>query len=303
VSINKKGGLVIFSLGILSTLIFYYIFLDALKTPDIMKNIMKSVNNITTTKYDITALENQFKQILSEHYGLEYLVLQNPEGENMLDIRKTEEIDEQDILELRRNVEDLVLKAGFNKKVYYKKTAGPSFLLFGIGLTLILAFTASVFIKGLADKLQLISAYLKESDIADIDELVKEEEWPPEIRRLVASIEILLKKIEKNLKVKIEEAKRDKLFAHNSIVGLVDCLDKVSQGDLRVRATATPDMVGALGEAFNDAMASLGERIGKIRKLITQMEEMLQDDTPKVNQVKECLERLNRILDHFSTEP
>ncbi len=295
-SIGKKGGFLIFLLGVLATLIFCYFLLGMFNPPNVMKNIMRNLNNTPAP------LENQFKQILSSHNDLKYLVLQGPDGKNLLNMKKKGTVPAEEIIELKRNFGENILKAGFSKKAYYKKTAGHILLVFGFCLTLLLAFTVSVFIQGLAEKLQLISAYLKESDLADIDELVKEEDWPPEIRRLISSIDILLKKIEKNLKIKIEEAKRDKLFAHNSIVGLVDCLDKISQGDLRVRATSTPDMIGALGEAFNDAMASLGEKIERVKKLTEQLQELLQDNGSKAPQAKECLDKLSQTLGRFYTE-
>ena len=295
-SISKKGAISVLIVGLAMTLAFYYLFKDTWETP----SVVNKLENVVNKGYEGKLLQSKFNEILSKEKGLIYIVLEDLKGERLLAVNRSyKELDIR-IIELREPLKTGVLKLGFESGAFYRNTAGMGILFFGSGLTLVMALLLYLFLRGVSDKLYLISSYLKESDLDDVDALVREE-WPPEIKRVVTAIELFLKKVERSLRIKIEEAKRDKIFAHNSMVELVDCLDKVSQGDLRVRAEATPDMVGALGEAFNDAITVLEERLAEAKELVRQLEGYLQTDTDETTLIKDYLDKLKKSLGYFKT--
>jgi len=295
-NINKKGVISVLIVGLAMTLAFYYLFLGRWGTPGVVADLKDVINK----GYEGRLLQSKFNEIFSKEKGLIYIVLEGMEGEKLLTVSRSHKGRDVRVIELREPLETGILRVGFEARAFYRNTAGTGILFFGGGLTLVMALLLYLYLRGVSDRLYLISSYLKESDLDDVDALVREE-WPPEIKRVVTAIELFLKKVERSLRIKIEEAKRDKIFAHNSMVELVDCLDKVSQGDLRVRAEATPDMVGALGEAFNDAITVLEERTAEAQELVRQLEGRLQTDTEETTFIKDYLDKLKKSLGYFKT--
>jgi len=295
-SINKRGVISVLIVGVVMTLAFYYLFLGRWGTPGVVADLEDVINK----GYEGRLLQSKFNEIFSKEKGLIYIVLEGMEGEKLLTVSRSHKGRDIRVIELREPLEIGALRVGFEAGAFYRNTGGTGILFFGGGLTLVMALLLYLYLRGVSDRLYLISSYLKESDLDDVDALVREE-WPSEIKRVVTAIELLLKKVERSLRIKIEEAKRDKLFAHNSMVELVDCLDKVSQGDLRVRAEATPDMVGALGEAFNDAITVLEERTAEAQELVKQLEGRLQTETEETAFIKGYLDKLKKSLGYFRT--
>ena len=294
---TRKGVIFVLLLGVLCTAIFYYLFVSRWSVPKVVRELEGLVNK----GYSDETLRDMFKAILLNNDSVVYIRLDNLEKENVFTVEKSSgKVWASGVVEIKVPLDIGGLRVGFKDSMFYKETGGKAILITGLVMTILMLVLFYVLFKGMEEQLGLVASYIKGSDIEDVGTLI-EEDWPPEIKKVIVAIDLLLRRVERKLKIRIEEVKRDKLFAHNSIADLVDCLDKVSQGDLSVRAETAPDMVGALGEAFNDALSVLEERLSHAQALVKKLEMEMEREDGNLAQMKELLRRLKMSLQYFKT--
>jgi len=295
--IARRGIVLVLILGACCTLISYYVFVNRWAKPKVARELEEFVSR----GYGEETLRDRFKEVLINNDSVVYVRLDNLDGENVLTVKKSDsKIWTSGIVELKVPLDVGILRIGFQDNSFFRNTGGKALVISGLVTTLLMVLLVYFLLSGLAEQLNLVAGYIKGSDPEDVGALL-EESWPPEIKKIITAIDLLLRRVERKLQIKIEEVKRDKLFAHNSMADLVDCLDKVSQGDLRIRAETAPDMVGALGEAFNDALVVLEERLSNVQGLIARLEKEMGKESVDLSRVKELLARVKMNLSYFRT--
>ncbi len=297
-STTKKGILFVLLLGVLWTLLSYYLFVSRWSVP----SVVRELENLVNKGYSDEALRDRFKAILLNSNSVVYIKLDNLERENILTVEKSNsKVWASGIVEMKVPLDIGSLRVGFKDGMFFKETGGRAIFVSGIILTLLATLLVYFLLKGMEEQLNSVASYIKGSELDDVSALVNED-WPPEVKKVIVAIDLLLRRVERKLRIKIEEVKRDKLFAHNSMADLVDCLDKVSQGDLTIRAETSPDMVGALGEAFNDALSVLEERLSHAQALVKKLEMEIEGrEEENLAQIKELLRKLRMSLGYFRT--
>ncbi len=297
-STTRKGILFVLLLGVLWTLVSYYLFVSRWSVP----GVVRELESLISKGYSDEALRDRFKAILLNSDSIVYIRLDNLEKENILTVEKSNsKVWASGIVEMKVPLDIGSLRVGFKDGMFFRETGGKAIIVSGMVLTLLVMLLVYILLKGMEEQLSSVATYIKGSELDDVSALVSED-WPPEVKKVIVAIDLLLRRVERKLKIKIEEVKRDKLFAHNSMADLVDCLDKVSQGDLSIRAETSPDMVGALGEAFNDALSVLEERLSHAQALVKKLEmEVEEGGGENLVQIKELLRKLKMSLGYFRT--
>ena len=292
--IGKRVVVVIVVVGVLLTVGEYYLLCSIPSVPE----IAVVVRDIVDSSKDPNAVEQKLRDMISKETGLVSVEVEGLSDGNSFILEKDLQ-SEEPVLKVSLTFRRGVVTVGLEKRLFYRQSIGDRVLLCGLGDIIILSLVVLLMLQGVNERLLSIAAYLKEAELEEVDELTMEY-WPPEIKQVVASIDILLKRVEKRLKLKIEDARRDRLFVHNAMVELVECLNQASQGDLRVRAETSADMVGALGEAFNDAVEVLENRMADAQRVIQELENTFRCDDAEL--IKSDLARAKRALFYFKTE-
>ena len=294
--IGKRIVVVILVVGALLTAGEYYLLCSI---PSVPKTAVR-VKEIVDSSKDPNAIEQKLREMISKKPGLVSVEVEGLGNGNSLILEK-ELQSEEPVVKVLLTFSRGVVTVGLEKRLFYSESIGHKVLLFGLAGIIIMSLVVLLMLQGVNERLLSIAAYLKEAELEEIDELTMEN-WPPEIKQVVASIDILLKRVEKRLKLKIEDARRDRLFVHNAMVELVECLNQASQGDLRVRAETSADIVGALGEAFNDSVEVLENRIADAQRVIHELEKAFGGECEDTEMIKDDLAKARRALFYFKTE-
>ena len=293
--VGRRVVLAMVVVGLLVTGGGYYLFCLTQPVPSLAKKVQAVVDSSPNPN----VAEEQLREIIAKEEGLISVEVEGFGQSNTLVLKK-ELLSEEPEVRVSLPCKQGVITVGLNRGLFFKQMVGGKIIIFGILLTLVLSGVALFLLQGVNERILSIAAYLKEAELEEIDEMAIEN-WPAEIKQLVASIDILLKRVEKRLKLKIEEARRDRLFMHNAMVELVECLNQAAQGDLRVRAETPADIVGALGEAFNDSVEILEKRISDAQRVIHELEKAFEGGCNDIGKIKEELNRAKRTLFYFKT--
>ncbi len=293
--IGKRVVLVIVVVGMLLTAAECYLLCTM---PSIPKSV-KQVKAILNSSENMNTAEQRLRNMMAKEKGLISVEIEGSGIETPLILEKELQSDAP-VIKVLVPFNRGEATVGMERLSFFRQSIGYWMLLFGAVNIVVLSLVVLLMVQGASERLLSIADYLKEAELEELDELTMEN-WPPEVRQVVASIDILLKRMEKRLKLKVEEARRDRLFVHNAMVELVECLNQAAQGDLRVRAEVSADIVGALGEAFNDSVEVLEKRISDAQRLLNDLDQSL-DDTEENERLKEEIGKAKRALLYFKTE-
>lgn len=285
--------MVMFIVGVILTAVGYYLLCFMPSVP----SLVQKTKSVVESSENLRVIEDKLKDLMMKEKGLVSVEIG---GLNTLSITK-ELPDEEPVIKVSIPYSDGILTVGLEKREFYLQSIGTRVLIFGFVTILTLCFTVLLMLQGVNDQLLSMASYLKEAEPEELEEITMEN-WPPEVKQVVASIDIFLKRLEKRLNLKVEEARRDRLFVHNAMVELVECLNQAAKGNLSVRAETSADIVGALGEAFNDSVAVIEERIADAQRVLKELERTVEEGGDDIKQMKEDLEKAKRALFYFKTE-
>ncbi len=294
--VGKRVVVIMVVVGVLLTTGGYYLLCSIPSFP----SIAERVKEVVETSKDPNSAEGLLREMMAKESGLISVEVEGfAEGDGL--ILEKELQGEEPVVKVSLPFKNGVITVGLSRSLFLKQSIGARVLLFGVIYLVVFCTVVLFILQGVNERLLSIAGYLKEAEIEELDELTMER-WPPEIKQVVASIDILLKKVEKRLKLKVEEARRDRLFVHNAMVELVECLNQAAQGNLRVRAETPADIVGALGEAFNDAVAILENRISDAQRVLYELEKAFEGGCEETESIREDLAKAKRALFYFKTE-
>ena len=150
-----------------------------------------------------------------------------------------------------------------------------------------------VFIKfGISRKLEDVAFYLSkiEEEMEILPQLIEEERLQ-EVKKILVSINMMVKQLREKLNVKLEEVRSEKVRMQNAMVEFVDSLERAVNGDYTVRMAVTPDLTGALAEIINDLLSNTEKELAEIYKLVKKAERS-SDKEHVLSEIRGRLERL-----------
>ena len=166
-------------------------------------------------------------------------------------------------------------------------------LLVMIAFTLLFSLFSYAFIKlGISRKLEDVAFYLSkiEEEMELLPQLIEEERLQ-EVKKILVSINMMVKQLKERLNVKLEEIRSEKLRMQNAMVEFVDSLERAVNGDYTVRMVVTPDLTGALAEIINDLLSNTERELAEIYRLVKKAERSSDKDLV-LSEIKGRLERL-----------
>ena len=158
--------------------------------------------------------------------------------------------------------------------------------------SLCISFFVYLFTKvNITKRLEEIAAYLTkiEEEIELLPELIEEQKIQ-EVKKVLISVNMLIKQLKERLQVKLEEVQYEKIKMQNMIVDFVDGLERAVHGDYTVRMAVTPDLVGALAEILNELLSNIEREFAEIYRLATEYEG--SDREGILEEIKRRLSRL-----------
>jgi methyl-accepting chemotaxis protein len=294
--IAKRAVVIIVVVGALLTVGGFYFLCFMPSVP----SVAEKAREIVDSSQNANMAEERLRELMVKEKGIASVEIEGFGNKESL-VLERELQSEAPVIKITLPFSHGIITVGLEKRTFYSQSIGVKMVIFGVAMVLVFCLVILFVLQGVNERLISIASYLKEAEPEELDEMTMEN-WPPEIKQVVASIDIFLKRVEKRLKLKVEEARRDRLFVHNAMVELVECLNQAAQGDLRVRAETSADIVGALGEAFNDAVAILENRVADAQKILNQIEKALEDKCEDSEELMEEIARAKRALFYFRTE-
>jgi len=264
--VGKRVVLAIVVVGVLLTAGECYLLCTMPSIPKAVEQVQAVLNSYN----DMNTVEQKLRDLMAVDKGLVSVEIEGIGVESPMVLEKELQGDAP-VIKVLVPFDRGEVTVGLERGFFFRQSVGHRLLIFGAVNIVMLCLVVLLIVQGATERLLSIADYLKEAELEELDELTMEN-WPPEVRQVVSSIDILLKRMEKRLKLKVEEARRDRLFVHNAMVELVECLNQAAQGDLRIRAEVSADIVGALGEAFNDSVEVLEKRIADAQRLLNDLE-------------------------------
>ena len=166
------------------------------------------------------------------------------------------------------------------------------FIVLGI-FSLLVSFFVYAFTKvNITKRLEEIAAYLTkiEEEMEVLPQLIEEQKIQ-EVKKILISVNMLIKQLREKLQVRLEEVQYEKIKMQNMIVDFVDGLERAVHGDYTVRMAVTPDLMGALAEILNELLSSIEREFAEIYKLTTEFERT-SDKEKILSNIRERLSRL-----------
>ncbi len=143
---------------------------------------------------------------------------------------------------------------------------GSCFILTAIAVYIFLHFSV-------VRRFREISAYIREIEegLEELNALMEHVDLL-EAKEILASVGELLSRVRERLESRIYEQRLEKMQIHNSVVDIIDGVDRVLEGDLTVRLPVSSSLTGALAEALNSLIAKFEGTLSKMDGILERLE-------------------------------